>query len=311
MVIDIVANPQINDKTDHPGTGVPHSQNGAKPDHPVTTPLPNRAFEKLASLKQIHVARVYEALQATGFTPDEIFQIKDAQEKLQGIVGRDTVRKAINTTHLDTDTGEKRYYYPPVHDENENTPKPRKRGRPSNSGVKHRFPTVDHLCEILGVNSDGYADSVTLDDCRKTSRYRRAKHVRLIQRAEGKQLSTNFLAKRLGVQRRRIHAYNRIEGIHTQAVFVKIPITLNHIPGFGQAKPGREDELKQAIEAFWTVQNGAPIYLEDEDGKRYPARYQVAFKLLCERKRVYMIQQVASRYWLNKTDNNQEPIIQS
>jgi predicted transcriptional regulator len=88
-----------------------------------------------------------------------------------------------------------------------------------------------------------------------------------------------WLAKRLGVSRRTINAYNQLIPIHSRAMFLETPInwkTIERLP-FEEAMPG--------------------AFLVTLQGKKYPALRTIAAQLLANSESICLKERTVNFYW--------------
>lgn len=260
--------------------------------------LPNRVRERLLQMGQTCVVRVLEGLRLTGIEPGQEFVIGEALQKLKGRVGRDSIYQALKATtpdgqpifdslppdpptlaHTDTKTQQphnnKCFVVIPQ------IPGKNKRGRPAQVFV---MPGNLDLCRKLGVKPS-VSDPITVEDLQTAKQTRQAVHRELIRRRPG-QYPCQWLARRLGVCLRTIHAYNREIPIGVQAIYAEMPVTwsmLHRIPDDFEV-PG--------------------TFLEDEAGERYPARRDIAMRLLSKGRYVTHKRREANYYWFGDISQN-------
>lgn len=245
-----------------------------------TRQLPNSVREALLQLKQTSTIRVVEGLRLAGYVPGQRFTCDEALEKLNGRVGRDSVRQALKAI---TPSGQPIFESLPPRTpnpanadiaENQNHPKKCflgtvqksgkiRRGRPAQVFV---MPGNLELCEKLGVKPS-ISDLISTEDLQSAKNTRQAIHRELIKRRPGLYLR-RWLARRLGVCIRTLQAYNHAIPIQARPTYLEMPVTwstLHRIP----------DEFEVG---------GA--FLQDEAGKRYPARRVIAVQLLRTRRHI-------------------------
>jgi hypothetical protein len=264
--------------------------------------IPNTVREKLFSLGETRTVRLLDGLRLKGIKSGEVFTTAQALELLKGIVGRDSIYTALKAL---TPSGEA------IFKRQNPSPTPL---TPANAAIdtktetnkcfigrakkpvispNHRpailyiMPSNDELCLYLGVKPS-HSDPITLDDLATAKQTRQAVHRELIRRRPGI-YPRRWLARRLGVSCATLDAYNgEIEGLHSRPCFWEQPIywsNLNAVP--------------DGIEV-----NGA--VLVDQSGKRYPARRNIAARLLGQGKRVVYKRQDANYYWYDDTLPNQD-----
>ena len=139
------------------------------------------------------------------------------------------------------------------------------------------MPSIPELCQMLDVKPGG-SDPISLNDLTSARKTRQAIHRELIKRRPGI-YPRRWLAARLGVCKETLDAYNRDIPIHFKHLFHETHINwsnLNRVPA-GVVIPG--------------------AFLEDNEGKRYPAQRQIAAHLLRQGRAVRFKQQDANYYW--------------
>jgi len=242
--------------------------------------------------KMTYVVRTYEGLLKSGMHAGQRFTAADAIQRLKGVVGRDSILKALKAGQ-----GQQAFFAPstPIdtanttdgiaHSHLENVSKKCfliasknqekiKRGRPNHY---YRLPSNTKLCQILGVKAT-HSDVLESDDFISARKTRVALHRELIKRRAGS-YPKRWLASRLGVSRRTIYTYTRLLPIHSRAMFLETPIhwkTIGRLP------------LDEPL-------SGA--YLQTQRGKKYPALCQIACRLLASGQQVCLKQQTANFYW--------------
>jgi hypothetical protein len=167
------------------------------------------------------------------------------------------------------------------------------RGEKSGKSPNHRpaavyiMPGDTELCARLGLELEPtYSDPLTLEDLSSAKQTRMALHRELIRRCPGN-YTRGWLARRLGVTRETIDTYTReTEGIRVRHCFWEQPVfwsNLNTLP----------DEIEIA---------GA--FLQDESGKRYPPKRDIARRLLRGGKQIVYRRQDANYYWFEEADSS-------
>jgi hypothetical protein len=255
--------------------------------------LPNTCREKLFHFKLTGVVRVIEGLRLKGVQPGQSFTRKDAEHLLSEVVGRDTIDAALKATTEDNTPifEQPASFYPPLASNDAAANKhqsPQQKcsvvsEQKSGKSPAHRparvfaMPSNLDLCRKLGVKAM-LSDPVTLDDLASGKLTRQASHRQLIKRRPGK-YSRQWLAQRLGITPRTLVSYNREIPIHSRPTYWTKPI-------------------------FWSNLNAIPdfdvggTFLEDaRSGKRYPAKQEIAKRLLGQGKTVLYKRQGASFYW--------------
>ena len=255
--------------------------------------LPNTVREKLLQLNQTATLRTIEALFHLGITPGTNLTRTQIVEYLAGTVGDWSIRIALASLSPDGSPIFPRINpspEPPTqakaasHSETDTTKKCFFGGAEKPTGsLTHRpathflMPSIPELCQMLDVKPAG-SDPISLDDLSSARKTRQAIHRELIKRRPGI-YPRRWLAARLGVCKETLDAYNRDIPIHFKHLFHETPINwsnLNRVPS-------------------GVVISGA--FLEDNEGKRYPARRQIAAHLLRQGRAVRYKQQDANYYW--------------
>jgi hypothetical protein len=113
-----------------------------------------------------------------------------------------------------------------------------------------------------------------------------ALHRELIKRRPGP-YGRGWLARRLGVNKRTIAAYNQLIPIHSRAIHIETPITWKTIERLPFDEP-----LQGAV-------------LVSQTGKRYPALRTIASRLLARGEGICLKQQTVNFYWYG----DEEPIM--
>ena len=269
-----------------------------KKSEPKThTQIPNSVREYLCKRGETRIVRVLDGLRLKGIAPGAVFTTNQALELLKDVVGRDSVYIALKTL---TASGQ------PIFGRENPSPIP---PTPANAATEtqtqsnkcfigreekpgkspnHRpatcyvMPSNDELCSRLGVKSS-HSDPLTLEDLTTAKQTRMALHRELIRRRPGR-YPRRWLARRLGVSCETLDSYNReTEGLHFRPCFWEQPI-------------------------FWSNLNAVPdgieiagAFLQDETGKRYPAKWKIAAILIGQGKRLVYKRQDANYYWYGDT----------
>ncbi len=262
----------------------------ARPRTPDSGGLYNTLRERLFQLGQTCVVRVLEGLRLAGFRAGQLVTEKAVLHALAGIVGRHSIRRALLACSPQGRVIFKRISprSPPRRSAATdirivNTPNasvwcssPNKTGgRPVSA---FRIPSAEALCRRLGVRPSG-SDPLTLDDLQSARRTRQAAHRELIRRRPGLYLR-QWLADRLGVSGPTIWRYQQCDDALTVTpTFTATAIgwwNLNAIPADDDASSG--------------------TFLEDDSGKRWPARKGIATRLLGQGRAVRLLVQTLSYY---------------
>ena len=245
--------------------------------------LPNVIREALFGIKQTYTVRVLEGLRLRGIQPGQSFTAKQAVCLLEGIVGRDLVYKALNAdvnpsprtlTHANAAKNQTNTQTTKCFVVNSAKPGKSPRHRPA---CVFMMPGNTELAAKLGVKLSRSSDPVTEDDLRSAKKVRQAVHRELIKRRPG-QYPARWLAARLGVSVSTEQRYNREIPITVVPMYIETPIfwwNLGRIPA-DMDVPG--------------------LFLQDEKGKRYPARRPIACKLLGKGQRVSLMRRGCNYY---------------
>jgi hypothetical protein len=251
--------------------------------------LPNSLREALLQLGQTHTLRVLEGLRLRGVQQGQVFTYRQAVQLLSGLVGQWSIDRALAALapdgtfifaplprthpHANADSevpeplSKKRLMI------RASTPRINRRGRPTRRYFT--MPGAFELCERLGVRPSG-SDTVTEADVGSANGYRQALHRAYIQRCPG-QYPRSWLAQRLGVSVRTEQRYNLAADIHVQARYDSVIVSWSNL---------------NAIADFEV----AGTFLQDERGKRYPARQEIAAHLLAQRHTVVYKRQQTNHY---------------
>jgi bifunctional DNA primase/polymerase-like protein len=272
-----------------------HPARAPQPIKTSSPQLPTSAREALYAFKQTCVVRVIEGLRKQGIQPDQGFTRQQAIQLLSGIVGRDSIDHALQALSPDGNPLVESTTTPSGHppaasaaaDENPQIPitkcillREKKSGQFKTGPKPRRYimPSNTELCRKLGVQFSS-SDPLHLDDLASARKTRQAAHRELFRRRPGK-YHRRWLARRLGVSIRTIQHYNIELHIRRHPTYAERPITwadLDYIPDF------RLDGT----------------FLQDEAGKRYPARREIAARLLNQGHRLVLMRQQANCYSLD------------
>ncbi|MBZ0298298.1 MAG: bifunctional DNA primase/polymerase [Anaerolineae bacterium] len=271
----------------------------------VSQQLPNSVREKLFELKQTYTVRVIDGLRLVGFLPGQPFTTQQAVLRLRGRVGRDSVYQALKATSGDGRLLFERVSpsgHPQRHAHADGSLSYRQTkecvlvGKKSQEkGLYHRpahiyvMPTNEELCLKLGVPMTG-SDALTEQDLSSAKQTRMAAHRELIRRRPG-MYPRRWLARRLGVGTDTLDAYNR-----------DIPIQVRHCYAEKAIGWYNLHDIPLALDLPGT-------FLEDDTGKRYPAKREIARKLLAWKHVVVYKKQDVNYYWYSDTED--APPIQS
>ena len=176
--------------------------------------LPNTVREALLRCRQTGVVRVIEGLRLKGVQPGQSFAVKHAVSLLKGIVGRDSVYKALDAnlspsprtlTHANAAKDQKDNKTTKCFVVNPSKSEKSPRHRPARVFV---MPGNAELAAKLGVNLSRVSDPIVEDDLLSAKKTRQAVHRELIKRRPG-QYPASWLAVRLGVSVCTEQRYNR------------------------------------------------------------------------------------------------------
>lgn len=264
-----------------------------RPQNTTAPALPNRLREALLQAGLVNALRVLEAVFMAGLQGG--MRVTEALlcEKLAGMVGRHSVRAALNVVLLD---GE------PLFARLDPSPRPltpttvapgirqcsdkecslsgmtapnkNGRGRPARAFL---VPDLAALCQRMGVRG-GMGDALAAEDLRSGRSYRVGLHRELIKRRPGR-YGAEWLAGRLGISRRSVQRYHRAAGVRPQACYRELVI------GWGSLERVPEQSVLPGS------------FLQDGQGRRYPARRAIAMRLLRARQRVSYMIQLQNQYW--------------
>ncbi|MGB7341245.1 MAG: bifunctional DNA primase/polymerase, partial [Phototrophicaceae bacterium] len=254
--------------------------------------LPNLIKEALMEQGLTSVVRVLEGLRLSGYETGQGICRKEAIQVLDGVIGRHSIRKAFASGLLECIVDSENPYPKAQTSVAGESPigtiskckeisvsKPTQTflgGRPSHW---YRLPSHAQLAAALGVKHSRIADALSLDDLSSATTTRKAFYRAYLERRPG-QYHTTWLAKRIGVSRVTKNRYDRaIPDLNKRAEYSAKRLywgNLNTIPDI--AVPG--------------------MFLEDEQGKRYPAKRALAGKLIKQGKQIKLCKQLANTYWI-------------
>jgi hypothetical protein len=283
----------------------------------VTQQLPNSVREALLSHKMTYAIRVIEGLRLKGIQPGQTFTRQEAIDLLRGIVGRDSLDKALHTAlgaplfpqlppseHPPAPHGaaisdvcqqQNKCYsvgakksgliaYDPLLTSSD----PSSAGRGGRKAGVFVMPSNAELCVLLGTTDTG-GDRLTLDDLKTAPDTRKALHRELIRRRPGT-YTRKWLAERLGVCLVTLDTYNR-----------DIPINVIH--AFTREKIGWHN-----LERVQEEKIDPSVFLADENGKKYPALRVIAASLLKKNHTVCLLAQRPSFYHYGEIPQMQFPV---
>src|SRR5690606_18803710 len=120
-------------------------------------------------------------------------------------------------------------------------------------------------------------DPIQIEDLQSVRLYRQKLEYELIRRRPG-QYPMGWLADRLGVSPRTLYAYHRDSGIEVIPCFESEPMTWFNL----------QQKLPDAAVAKRAGIDLRGCYLEDERGKKYPARMGIARYLLARKHKLWL-----------------------
>lgn len=261
--------------------------------------LSNSVREALMQRGMTNVVRTIEGLRGAGICQGQVFVVSQAIRLLQGRIGRDSILKALRAGE-----GSKKFFTPPVSPpetanavateksqtvskecsfEGGKNQQKVKTGRPKHL---YRMPTNEELCTLLGVKLT-HSDVLEPDDLTTARKTRMALHREMIKRRPG-YYARSWMARRLGVNKRTIAAYNRLIPIHSKTMYIETKVNWHN--------------LERLLPCDEPIQ-GAILVTQIE--KRYPALRSIASRLLAKGESLILKQQTTNFYWVG----DHEPII--
>jgi hypothetical protein len=154
-------------------------------------------------------------------------------------------------------------------------------GRPAQ---RYIIPEIHTLCKLMKIENIG-SDPITLQDIQSPATYRAALNRELIKRRPGK-YSQTWLGNRLNMSERTLQRYLKRENIQSRQLLEETHIdwsNLNQIPTqYGAKRAGFDMQ---------------PYFLQDEQGKRYPPKPEIAKKLLKQKHSVWLMKRSINMYW--------------
>jgi hypothetical protein len=198
-------------------------------------------------------------------------------------IGRNSVLKAL---HESSEQGERFFEMvkPPVGggEKPDSIPRGSRIGR---QACCYRVPDDERLCALLGVDPT-QSDPLAPADLESSSSYRKALHRTLLARRPG-QYGRGWLARRLGVSRWTLWRYNRALGIRP------VPVLAYSSVAWGDVNRDLPAERSHSRADTW---------LQDGQGRRFPAYQGMAKALLSRGGRPVLVRQRASIYRLNTAE---------
>lgn len=270
-----------------------------KTNQPVTPQLPNRLREIMLQAKMMGVLRTIEALRLAGITPHTQFTAQQALDRLKGIVGRDTIRNALNDTAPNTGLPIFQSPRAPLvpngiaNDRCTAVPNSCELVTIKNSGknakgrpaIIYTMPSNDDLFVIFNQKPLKQSDPLTLDDLTNRRRVRMSLHKSFLTRLPGRWAIASF-ANRLGVTKRTIQNYHALD-----KNFCSIPLHNSNIVRWAGLKYIFAEEFPHK-----------GFFLTDSLNKKYPAKEGIAKKLLAKRQDVLIHERVPNFWWYGSPD---------
>jgi hypothetical protein len=255
--------------------------------------VPNNIREHLLKQRQTLVLRLLDAFALAGWNEGKIFSLNDAIQLGRSVsLGRTSILRIFTYNRLfltpppparDTDNSILNSNHRPT------------RGRPTTRYFA--VPSHKQLAKTLGITLAGSTDKLTANDLRSNKAYRMALHRELVKR-QTPELSTRFLADRLGVSERSLRRYNVSLGVIRTPIFGYEPLTWSHINEEALWGTARLNQSKRDIVGG--------RWLQMESGKRYPALRGIALKLLASGKTALYCRRLPNR--LQLSDANALPL---
>ena len=266
--------------------------------------LDNRAREKLLQ-NNIHlgaaILRVYEGLCILGMLPGTFFDINYAYTLLKPLgIGKRAIFQALGPSDKN-----KWQLFCMMPSPSLQTPSPGnaesqsiiqtiksndltvcqseiKYKRAGKKSRYYRFPFQEEVYKLLEIDDPVCGDPIAAKDLETPKIYRQALQREYIRRRPGV-YSNGYLGNRLGLSVRTQQRYN-------------IDIPINSLPTFidyGQIVLENLDLLPEPDES-------GPYFLQDQYGKRYPARESTAKWLLGQGKQIFLRAQGYNFYWVGE-----------
>lgn len=255
--------------------------------------LPTVLREHFLQTRRTYLARVLDGLLMADFKPGEPFTEKQIVDALAGQVGRYSILKALqecdpagNPVFACADPSPAPLTHTTVAsacaDLANNTcilfrataSNKNQKGRPPKT---YTLPRMDQLCQRFSVRMRG-ADVLQPQDLSSPAAYRRALHRELIRRRPGT-YAVSWLAKRLGASSRTIQRYQAGGELRTRPSFMR------RVIGWGSLNLVPDDRSIYGV------------FLEDDQGKRYPALRAIAARLLKLGRSIACVRQRHNTYY--------------
>lgn len=155
----------------------------------------------------------------------------------------------------------------------------------------YRFPSPAEICAWSGVKPSG-GDPIQLADVMDEHVYRQALEREFIKRRPN-QYSQALLSHRLGVSTRTLRRYHKVIPIRSRHCYTIIPLDWENMDSVPLACDWEDFGLKGGC------------FLQDDTGKRWPAKREIAQKLLSKGYGVEYYRQEVNLYWYGE----REPIL--
>lgn len=258
--------------------------------------LPNSVREALLQRKMTYLVRTLEGLAASGIREGQKFSTQQVEKLLKGLVGRDSIHKALKSMVNDQPIFERVFPVNPFQTAKavaRATPQlnnkkcsllPKKnQEKPQGGRPEHyyKMPSINDLCLSLKVDLSA-SDPLERTDLSSAHKTRMAIHRELIKRRPG-QYTRRWLASRLGVTKPTINRYNRLIPIHSRPVYTETIISWSNIERLPFDEP-----LQGA-------------FLQTIQGKKYPALRIIASMLLTKGTYIGLKEQGGNYYWYGDT----------
>lgn len=270
-----------------------------QPKEQLPTQLTNSIREALLKRNLTCVARVLDGLFLKGFQPGDVITKKVVFDTLKGQVGKHSILSAFATHFDDGQPIFAQVSLPPrtpIHTTVANgiakttqnqcslfTPSQSDKIAVGRIPTTFCIPDLNALCNMLGVPFTR-SDPLTLDDIRQAKTYRQAVHRELIKRRPG-MYHRWWLAKRIGVSKRTSQRYDNETVVQRKPMYIRQTVTWKKLD---------------------TIPDDEPIggmFLEDEQGKRYPGLRVIAIRLLSQKQWVRYCYQDKNYYWVGDIDH--------
>ena len=258
--------------------------------------LPNVLREFLLQQKLVQASRVLDALLIAGVDALTELTVASVYDHVKEFgIGRGTVIAALKTVVT--------FPPPPPPGTNANAARrsaeetkqclfgrvanpTKNRGRPTQIVL---MPDVQTLCERFELRNRG-GDELKPEDLQTAATYRAALHTALLERSPG-HYPRRWLAQRLGISKDSCRRYERAHEITVQPTYRETEITWANV-----------DKAVPVIDITGT-------FLEDQNGKRYPAKTVIARMLLVRKSRVVLKTQDANLYGLPLMTVPTQPVL--